>query len=175
VLIVLSVVSVLEFVRGRPRVRAGVAMAMCGILGAWRLHVAGTHHVLDLQALESRFVVTGRYAARALPVNAVVLAVQESGSVRYHGGRTAIAWDGIEPGGLDAAIAWLRSHGRPVFIVLEDAEEPRFRARFSSQRFGRLEWPPRVEINAPVRVHVYAVDDRERYLGGAGVATEHVR
>jgi dolichyl-phosphate-mannose-protein mannosyltransferase len=174
-LIVLSVAVLLEFARSRPRVRLLAAFVIGAILGAWHLHVAGTHHVFELQGLESRFVVTGRYAARALPAQAVALAVQQSGSVRYHGGRSTIAWDGIGPDALDETIAWLSGHGHPAFIVLEDAEEPRFRARFSSQRFGRLDWPPHAEIHAPVRVRVYDPAERDRYFGGAAISTDHVR
>lgn len=120
-------------------------------------------------------MVTGRYAARALPANAVVLAGQQSGSLRYHGGRSTIVWDGIAPDSLDATIAWLVSKGHPVFIALEDVEEPRFRQRFATQRFGRLEWPPQAQINGPVRVRVYDPAGLERYLGGEAIATEHVR
>jgi hypothetical protein len=175
VVIVLSVAVLLDFGRARPALRAGTAIVACAMLGGWRLHVADTHHVFDLQTLESRFVVTGRYASGALPANAVVLAVEESGSVRFHGGRATVAWDAIAPGALDATLDRLRGAGRAAFIVLEDAEEPRFRARFSSQRFGALDWPPHAEINAPVRVRVYDPAERERYLGGGAVATEHVR
>jgi len=144
-------------------------------LGAWQLHVARAHHVFDLQGLESRFVVTGRYAARALPSNAVVLAVQQSGSLRYHGGRETIAWDGIAPDALDRTIAWLRANGYQPFIALEDVEEPRFRRRFLSQRLGALDWPPAVEVNTAVRVRLYDPGTRERYLRGGPVPTEHVR
>lgn len=174
-LIVLSVAVLLEFVRRRPSIRVGIAIVTCAVVGAWHLHVAGARHVLDLQALESRFVVTGRYVSRALPPNAVVLAVQHSGSVRYHGGRATLAWDGVGPDSLDASIASLRGSGHPTYIVLEDAEEPRFRARFPSQRYGRLDWPPQAEIHAPVRVRVYAAADLERSVGGGAVPTEHVR
>jgi hypothetical protein len=174
-LLVLSVAVVLEIARDRERMRVGLAIIACAILGAWHLHVAGTRHVFDLQALESRFIVTGRYASRALPPNAVVLAVQESGGVRYPGGGTTLAWDAIAPEALDSTIVWLRGHGHPAFLVLEDGEEPRFRARFPSQRYGALDWPPHAEIHAPVRVRVYDVAERDAYLGGRAIVTEQVR
>jgi hypothetical protein len=175
VVIVLSVAVLLDFGRGRPALRAATAIVGCALLGGWRLHVARTHHVWDLQPLESRFVVAGRYAAGALPLNAVVLAVQESGSLRFHGGRATIAWDAIAPDALDATVDRLRRAGHPAFIALEDAEEPGFRARFSSQRSGGLDWPPHAEINAPLRVRVYDPAERDRYLGGGAIVTEHVR
>jgi hypothetical protein len=174
-LIVLSVAVLLALAEGRPRVRVGLAIVACAILGAWHLHVARTHHVFELQALESRFIVTGGYASRALPPNTVVLAVQETGSVRYLGGRTTLAWDAIAPDALDSTIVWLRRHGHPAFLVLEDGEEPRFRARFPSQRYGALDWPPQAEIHAPVRVRLYDAAGRDAYVSGRRIVTEHVR
>ena len=159
----------------RRSLRASAAVILCAALGGWYLHVARTRHVLDLQALESRFVIAGRYASRALPPNALVLAVQQSGSVRFHGGRDTIAWDAIPPDALDRTIATIQSAGRVPFIVLEDAEEPAFRRRFPTQRFGRLEWPPQAEIHAPVRVHFYNPAALDRDLAGQRVDTEHVR
>ncbi len=180
VVIVFSVAVTLQSASWLPplggrSLRGVVAAGLCVVLGAWQLHVARAHHVFDLQGLESRFVVTGRYAARALPSNAVVLAVQQSGSLRYHGGRETIAWDGIAPDALDRTIAWLRANGYQPFIALEDVEEPRFRRRFLSQRLGALDWPPSVEVNTAVRVRLYDPGARERYLGGGPVQTEHVR
>jgi hypothetical protein len=175
ILLVLSVAVLLEFDRGNPRVRAGAAIVTCVLLGAWDLQVARTRHVFDLQGLESRFVLAGRYAARALPPNAVVLAVQESGSLRYHGARSTIAWDAIPADALDRTIDALQQAGRPPYIVLEDAEEPRFRARFPSQRFGHLDWPPGAEVHAPVRVRFFDPAAREPYMRGVVRAVQLVR
>jgi Dolichyl-phosphate-mannose-protein mannosyltransferase len=172
---ILSVPVWLEPARRHPRGRAVAAIAIGTALGAWHVHVARTHRVFDLQALESRFVVAGKYVARALPPNAVVLAVQQSGSVRYYGGRSTLAWDAIPPEALDRTIGELRGASRAVFIVLEDEEVSRFRARFVTERLGRLDWPAHAEVHAPVRVHVYDAAERDRYLGGGVVETEHVR
>ena len=175
VLFILGVAVALEPARRYGRGRLAAALAIATALGVWHVHVARTRLVFDLQGLESRFVVMGKYAARAFPGNAVVLAVQQSGSVRYYGGHSTLAWDAIPPDALDRTIDELRRSGRPVFIVLEDEEASRFRGRFVSQRFGRLDWPPRAEVHAPVRVHVYDAAERDRYLGGGRVSTESVR
>jgi hypothetical protein len=177
-LIILSV-AVCRGVASRLRVSAGVRdavlLAACGAIAIWHVHVASTHHVFELQALESRFALTGAYVGRALPASAVVIAVQQSGSVRYHGGRATIAWDAITPGTLDATIAALAAAGRRGFLVLEDGEEPGFRARFAGERAGMLDWPPRAEVHAPVRVRVYDPEDRAVYRSGARIETEHIR
>jgi hypothetical protein len=173
VLPLLMVLSVA--VAGGRSFRGVIAAGLCVALGGWHLHVARTRHVFDLQNLESRFVVTGRYVARALPANAVFLAVQESGSLRYHGGRITIAWDAIAPGALDRTIAWLAANGFQPLIALEDAEEPRFRARFASDRFGALDWPPMVEVHAAVRVRIYDPAARAAFAAGSRIVTAHVR
>ncbi len=175
VLTVLGVAVLLEPVRGHPRVRAAIAMAACALAGAWHLHVVGSRRVLDLQALESRFVVTGGYVSRALPAGAVVLAVQQSGSIRFHGGRETIVWDAIPPGGLDRTIAWLRANNRPPLIALEDGEEPAYRARFATERYGALDWPPAAEVHAPVRVRVYDPASRDDFARGMVRPTESIR
>ncbi|HMC78555.1 MAG TPA: glycosyltransferase family 39 protein [Vicinamibacterales bacterium] len=175
VLLILSVAVCLEPARRHPQWRTGAAIVLAAALGAWHVHVARTRLVFDLQAMESRFAVAGRYVGRALPANAVVFAAQESGSLRYYGGRVMMAWDAIPAGALDRTIAALRRSGRPVFMVLEDEEVPRFRARFRAERLGGLDWPPHAEVHGPVRVTVYDAAARDRYLAGGAVATEQVR
>jgi Dolichyl-phosphate-mannose-protein mannosyltransferase len=119
--------------------------------------------VTDLQRLESRFALAGEYASRTLPPNAVVLAVQESGSIRFHGRRDTIAWDAIPPDGLDRAIRSLQERGRSVYFALEDTEESAFRRRFAGQRAGALDWPPLGSVRAVPQVRLYAPPlNRER-------------
>jgi 4-amino-4-deoxy-L-arabinose transferase-like glycosyltransferase len=161
--------------RGRPPVV--VAAVACGLTvasSAWLVHAARERAVFELAALESRFRLAGGYAGRALTGEAIVLAVQQSGSVRYFGRRGTLAWDGLPDGGLDAAVAALAASGRTVYFALEEAEEPRFRARFAGQRFGGLDWPPFAEVHAPGRVRFYDPRQRDRYLAGLRYPVEIV-
>ena len=173
--VVLSLHAIARLLPSYTRARLATAVMLCVALGAWRLHVAQARHVFDLQVMESRFVIAGRYAARALPPQAVVLAVQQSGSVRYYGGRPTIAWDAIPPDALDSTLETLRAAGRAPFIALEDAEEPRFRARFATARAGGLDWPPSAEVHGPVRVRFFDPDARDAYLKGVPRATDVIR
>jgi Dolichyl-phosphate-mannose-protein mannosyltransferase len=125
------------------------------MLVVWYGVVAAGRHVFDLQRLESRFVLAGEYAARELPSDAVVLAVQQSGSIRFYAGLPTIAWDAVPADGLDALIERLHSDGHPVFAVLEDAEAEPFRERFHGQPCGGLAERPFAEVFAAVRVRVY--------------------
>jgi hypothetical protein len=125
-------------------------------LSLWFLHVAIDRHVTDLHRLESGFALAGEYAAQNLPANAVVLAVQQSGSIRFHGRRDTVTWDAIPANALDATLERLRAQGRTPYLALEDGEEERFRARFSGQRAGAVDWRPIAELPAPRRVRFYA-------------------
>jgi hypothetical protein len=183
ILIVFTVITLRALADGIPtgpwwtlpvRGRSLLVLA-CATLVVWFLMVAVGRQVFRLQALESRFVIAGRYAGRALPSNAVVLSVQQSGSIRYHGGRATLTWDAIAPGDLDRTIAWLRASGRLPVIALEDAEEPRFRARFVTQDAGRLDWPPAVEVTAPIRVRIYDPAARAPFFADVRVDTTYVR
>ena len=129
--------------------------AVTAALALFYAHAARDRHVTDLQRLESRFVLAGEYAAGTLPANAVVLAVQQSGSIRFHGRRDTLTWDAIQPDALDATIAALQARGKAVYLALEDSEEPDFRRRFSGQRAGALDWRPMAELRAPARVRFY--------------------
>lgn len=154
--------------------RAG-AMLACALLASWYMDVAHRRHAMDLRTLEARFRVTGEYARRALPANAIALAVQHSGSLRFYGDTPTLAWDGIEPAALDGLVTWLGARGLAPFIVVEDAEEPRFRERFATQRLGQLDWPPSTEIHGAVRVRIYDPSERVSYEKGQRVETEHIR
>lgn len=174
VLLVLSVTVTLSVARQTAPGRVHIAaICACVALGGWYLHVARARQVFALQSLESRFVQTGRYARLALPSNAVVLSVQESGAIRYHGARLTMTWDVVSD--VDAAVRWLASANRPVYLALEDAEEAAFRRRFAGQALGALDWPPMSEIHARVRVRIYDVRDRAKYLNGERLSVTHVR
>ena len=157
-----------------PRIPAGAVLAVTVGLSVWYVYVARARAAFDLAALEARFRLAGDYAGRALTDQAIVLAVQQSGSVRFYGGRDTLAWDGVPPGGLDAAVDALAAAGRRVFFVLEDAEEPRFRARFGGQRFGALDWRPFAEVHGPARVRFYDPRQRSRHLSGERYTVEVV-
>lgn len=129
--------------------------AITTALSAWYVHGARDRHVLELQSLEARFANAGAYA-RTLPANAVVLAVQQSGSIRFHGDRDTLAWDAIPEDALDGYLAQLRASGRAPYLALEDGEDERFRMRFAGQRAATaLDRVPDGVTPPPIRVRFY--------------------
>ena len=95
--------------------------------------------------------------------------------MRFHAGREIVMWDSLDPAWLDRAhrVAGNRQ-GQQPYLLIERREEPDFRARFRDQsEIGRLDWPPRFDMNRQVRI--YDPDDRARYLAGEAYATENIR
>ena len=127
----------------------------------------------NLKFLEQRYRSAGLVVRDRLPENAVVLSVWDSGAVRFHGRKEALTWAGLDPAWLDRAVAWLEENGHTPYILVESWEEPAFRNRFGNHSdIGKLDWPPKYEIDRVVRI--FDPKDRARYDRGENVATEYV-
>jgi hypothetical protein len=83
---------------------------------------------------EQKYAITGRYVAEHLPADAVILAEQHSGSLRYYGHRTTLRFGSIPPDHLDRALAELQRRGYRPYLVVEDWEEDAFRRQFAGRR-----------------------------------------
>jgi hypothetical protein len=145
-----------------------IAAVVLAILGT---RAAGEREVFQLQRLEGRYRESAAMVSERLPVNAVLITVWQSGSVRFHAGREAVLWDSLDPAWLDRAVQWLVGRGLKPYLLFERREEPQFRDRFRAQSpLGALDWPPRLDLNRQVRV--YDPADRARFLAGETYPTE---
>jgi hypothetical protein len=127
-----------------------------------------------LQQMEARFERAGRFVGDRLPANAIVLALWESGSVRYYGHRNTVVWDQLDPAWLDRALEYLRARGLRPYFVFEGPEEANFRARFAAtSEVGAVDWPPMADIVS--RVRIFDPEDRQKYLAGGRITMEYVR
>lgn len=98
----------------------------------------------------------GRTVAEHTPENAVVLAVQHSGSVRYYANRVTLRYDWLADDQLDEAVRDLALKGRRAFILVDDWEEKEFKARFTpANRLGRLDWDPIARLPGAPQVLLY--------------------
>ena len=144
------------------------------ILGFFGTRAAGERQAFALQRMEGRYRQSAELVRDRLPANAVLITVWESGSMRFHAGREIVMWDSLDPAWLDRAVTWLKSKGQQPFVLLERREEADFRARFRVQSdIGKLDWPPRFDVNREVRI--FDPDDRARYLAGEAYPTENIR
>jgi hypothetical protein len=90
---------------------------------------------------ERRYADVGHYIHGALQPNAVILSVQESGSVRFYGGRLTIRWDLIDRDWSGRAAAELEHLGLHPYLVIEDFELAQFRDWFGLAPETPLPWP----------------------------------
>jgi hypothetical protein len=127
--------------------------------------------VFELWRGDQRYKDVGRYVAAHARPDAVVFAVQHSGSLAYYSGRTVARFDEVASGDLDRLCDDLAASGRDVWLVADDWEEPQIRARFAGQVRGRLDWAPIAEARVgTARVRVYDVATTTRATGPALIA-----
>jgi hypothetical protein len=131
----------------------------------------GDRRILEARRGERRNIEAGRYIAATSSPDVLVLSMQHSGSVRYYAGRDTIRYDWLDPHGLDSAILAIQRMNRGPLLVLDDWEEPDFKRRFQGQRWGALDWPPRVEIETEPMARLYDPADRDRHLAHQPVRT----
>jgi hypothetical protein len=142
-------------------------------LAVFGVRAAHARFAFTMHSLEQRYRSAGEVVRDQLPADAVVLSVWDSGAVRFHGRKEAVVWEALDPAWLDRGLQWLEHHGRKPYVLVESWEEPGFRARFGGQSdVGKLDWPPKYEIDRVVRI--YDPSDRERYVHGDRVTTEYL-
>jgi hypothetical protein len=142
-------------------------------LAVFGVRTANVRFAFTMRALEQRYRSAGRVVRDQLPSNAIVLSVWDSGAVRFHGRKEALVWEGLDPAWFDRSLRWLEEHGYKPYVLVESWEEPGFRARFGdASDTGKLDWPPKYEIDRVVRI--YDPQDRPTYHRGGRVHTEYL-
>ena len=174
-IVVLLVLASAAATRVLSRANMGGLIPLAAVvIGLLSVRTAGKHDAFALQSMEGRYRDTATLIHDRLPANAVLITEWQSGSVRFHAGREVVLWQSLDPAWLDRAITWLKSKGLQPYLMVERREESQFRARFQAQSdAGRLDWPPRFDLNRQVRI--FDPDDRARYLLGQEYSTENVR
>lgn len=151
--------------------RGVVAVVAGALIGSVNVTVAAREQAFALRSFEARYLDAGRYLDAALPPEAVVFAVQQSGSVRHYTRRPIVRWDLLQVD-LDTAVDDLRALGRTPVLLVEDWEEAGLGARFPSSAAARLDWLPHAEFGDATRVRLYHPADR----GKPGVVvTDRIR
>lgn len=155
------------------RVAGMVFITATVAIGAVWVQRAADLGVFRVKALERKYPELGRYAAARLPTNAVVIAAQPTGAIRFYANLPTLAWDAIDAAWLDRVVGDLEARGHEPWLAIEAWEADAFRARFdATSPFGGLDWPPRAAIGRAISVYRFA--DRARYLAGERIPTERV-
>ena len=133
----------------------GVVMAVGMVLVAVRV-IPHSNALLTIGPGEERYVAVTEFITRALPANAIFISMQHSGTIRFYAGRPVIRYEWISADRFASMIAWLRDQAYHPYIVLENWEEPRFRARFADTGpAGRLELLPVAVLRGGVDIRIY--------------------
>lgn len=136
-----------------PRRRLAAFATAAVVLAAWGGWQA--RGAFSVQKEEARYLAAARFAA-ALPENAVILANQHSGSLRYYAHRDTLRIEWLAPDVYAEALSFLRAKGRPVFAVLDEAEREPFKARYRDVAdISWLDRPP--ALTAAGGVYFYEV------------------
>ncbi len=124
---------VMAAVRRLPVELAAVVAVLFVALGVYEIAVAKDRFAFDLWRGDRHYVAVGRLVREATEPTSVILSMQESGSVRYYGGRVSMRYDQLDPAWLDRAVAWMSAHGAHPYLLADDWELPAIRERFSGQ------------------------------------------
>lgn len=136
--------------QGGPR-RATAFAAIALLLAVWG--VWHGRYAFRTQRDEARYRAAAQMAA-TLPDNALFVSNLHSGSLRYYAKRLTVRFDWLAPDVYTQALDKLRASGRPVFVVLDEAEREPFRARYAPVAdISWLDQPP--TLIAAKRVFFY--------------------
>jgi dolichyl-phosphate-mannose-protein mannosyltransferase len=162
-----SNICIIALQRMPTAIRGAAVFTICVLLGTWYFKKGDELGVYKIGFSERRYVSVGQYLEHALPPEAVVFSVIQSGSVRLYGKHMTLRWDEVPASKLDHTLDVLRARGYAPYILLEEWEEPMFRARFGpGELAGRVDWPPAIVCYAPITVRIYNPADRVRYIAG---------
>lgn len=128
------------------------ALSLSHAIGYGRLHA-----IFDIGDGEQKYADVGRYLARELPPETVVISGLHSGSIRLYAHLRTLRVDSLDGPWLDRAIDHLKSHGPSPYIVLEGSEIPNFRERFANQKAVALVDRPAVAVHSR-HVYVFSTD-----------------
>ncbi len=146
-----------------------VAVAILLLLSvSYTISFSWAHGVFGpLKRSEHRYADVGEFASRTLPPNAVVLAMQHSGTMRFYGGRVTVRYDFVHPGEQDDLLAEIQRLGLHPFLAIDDWEAPEVQKAFGLPLGRPLPWPVVGRMRESGGVTIY--DLRE---SGGGAPTE---
>ncbi len=156
-LLFVALVSIanVKSLENRRAIRNLVVVALTVVVCAAHVVFVFRNGVLHTRRMESKYLKVTDYLQQSLPSNAIFICHQYSGSIRYYTDRRILRYDWLVPNRLEDAVTKLEALGYRPYFLLEQWEEPVFRARFSaSTPLGKLDWRPAVDL-LEARVRIY--------------------
>ena len=142
--------------------RTAVMLLLAGI-GASGVTQAFARDAFAIARGEARYIEVAKVVESIADPDAVIIAAQHSGSIRYYAGRLTLRWDVGDPEWLDRTVDWLAAHGHHPYFVLEPQEIADLRAHAGPTNLSaRLDWPPIVSFRGGA-VTMYDAVRRDRH------------
>jgi hypothetical protein len=141
---------------------------------AHALWVARSMDTFKLADQLRRVAVVGDFINADVPPAAVIVAGEQSGSMRYYTHRAILRWEAATPESLSAIATALETSRRPVYVVLDAWEDPLFREKFARIGAGALDWPPILDAGTSHRTRLWKLSDRARFQRGERLSTIRV-
>jgi hypothetical protein len=146
-LMILAAAGFTVLVRRLPESwRVPVAVVFVVAVVSSQVRAGSDRYVFDMQKGAVHSLAIARGIERVVPDNAMIICLQESGSLRFYADRLTLRWDWLPPEWLDRAIDELQAKGYRPYIFLAAEEQPEFLARFSGTTTGRLTRKPVAEF-----------------------------
>ena len=146
---------------------------MLGIV-AHGLFVARSFDAFKLKDQFRRVEQVADAISHTAPAQAVIIAGEQSGSMRYHTGLSILRWEAAPPETFPKAVETLLKAERPIYIVLDAWEMELFRAKFPGLGPAELDWPPMLEAGSSHRTLAWNLADRWRYQLGQRINTVRI-
>jgi hypothetical protein len=109
--------------------------------------------------------------SHSAPEDAVIVAGEQSGSMRYYTGRSIVRWEAATADTLPEALEALLTAERSIYIVLDAWEMELFREKFPSVGPAELDWPPMLDAGSSHRTLAWNLADRSRFQAGDRIDT----
>lgn len=160
--------------RWPPAARFPIFTVLMLGIAAHGLFVARAFDTFRLRDQLRRVAQVAAAINRTAPPNAVIIAGEQSGSMRYYTRRTILRWEAATADQLPNAIEVLMKDERPIYLVLDAWEMEPFRARFRGVGPAELDWPPMLEAGSSHRTLAWNLADRARFQLGQRVNTVRI-
>lgn len=136
--------------------------------GLWQARARDTFRLSDQLRRVSQ---VAAYINGEVPDAAVLVAGEQSGSLRYYTARPILRWDAAPDDMLAPALASSERAGRLVYIVLDAWEDDLFKRKYWTVPNAQLDWPPVFEAGTSHRTRVWRLSDRDRFRRGEHIQT----
>jgi hypothetical protein len=160
--------------RWKAPIRFPLFVALMLVIVAHSLFVARSLDTFKLKDQLRRVEHVAEAVNHTAPPNAVIVAGEQSGAMRYYTARSILRWEAATRETLPNAIETLLRAERPIYIVLDAWEVELFRAKFPDLGPAELDWPPMLEAGASHRTLAWNLADRWRYQLGQRINTVRI-